>query len=191
MLLRALLIVLSVLGPACVALADGAVQRIITASDRQKLQQYGQTRQKALGESRKGAAADIAVLDEVLARPIVSFKGFDMTGQWQCRTIKVGGIGDLVIYDWFRCRVTDDGSGWRLEKTSGSQRTAGRFYDDDDRRLIYLGSLFIAGDPMKPYGSGPETDQVGYAFRTGPRAWRIEMPAPYYESTLDILEFRK
>lgn len=191
MLLTAILLVVSVFGPVQVALADGAVQKIITASDRQKLEKYGETRRKALDESRKGAPADIAVLDGVLARPLISFQGFDMTGRWQCRTIKVGGLGDLVVYDWFRCLVTDDGSGWRLEKTSGSQRTAGRFYDDDERRLIYLGSLFIAGDPVTPYGSGPQTDQVGYAFRTGARAWRIEMPAPYYESTLDILEFRK
>ena len=99
--------------------------------------------------------------------PLRSFAGLDLTGNWQCRTIKLGGIGDLVIYDWFKCRVTDDGSGWRLEKLTGSQRMAGRFYDDGDKRMIYLGSFFIAGDPIKPYGSGPETDQVGYAFRTG------------------------
>lgn len=191
MLFRAILVALAVMVPVGFATADGAVQKIITASDRQKLEKYGETRKKAIDESRKGAVADIAALDGELAKSIISFKGFDMTGKWQCRTIKVGGIGDLVVYDWFKCRVTDDGSGWRLEKTSGSQRTAGRFYDDDDKRLIYLGSLFIAGDPVKPYGSGPETDQVGYAFRTGPKAWRIEMPAPYYESTLDILEFRR
>jgi hypothetical protein len=78
-----------------------------------------------------------------------------------------------------------------LEKLTGSQRTKGRFYDDDARRAIYLGSFFVEGDPVQPYGSGPKTDQVGYAFRTGVDAWRIEFPAPYYESTLDILEFRR
>ena len=38
---------------------------------------------------------------------------------------------------------------------------------------------------------GNVSDQVGYAFRTGPREWRIEFPAPYYESKLDILELRR
>ena len=192
MLLRVILVVaLSVMGSAAPARAEGVVQNLITPSDAQKLAKYGETRKKAIEESRTGAPAEIAILDALLAGPILSFGDVDMMGKWQCRTIKVGGIGDLVIYDWFRCRVTDDGSGWRLEKTSGSQRTAGTFYTDDDRRLIYLGSLFIAGDPITPYGSGPKTDQVGYAFRIGPAAWRIEMPAPYYESTLDILEFRR
>jgi hypothetical protein len=32
---------------------------------------------------------------------------------------------------------------------------------------------------------------VGYAFRSGPAAWRIELPAPRYESKLDIMEFRR
>jgi hypothetical protein len=114
-----------------------------------------------------------------------------MVGDWQCRTIKAGGLAKLVVYGWFKCRVSDDGSGWMLEKVSGSQRTKGRSFDDGEKRLIYLGSFHVAGATAKPYASGPESDQVGYAFRTGPQEWRIEFPAPYYESKLDILEFRR
>lgn len=46
-------------------------------------------------------------------------------------------------------------------------------------------------DKAKPYGSGPESDQVGYAFRNSAAEWRIEFPAPYYESKLDIMEFKR
>ena len=67
----------------------------------------------------------------------------------------------------------------------------GRLYTESERRLIYLGSGFVAGEPVEPYGSGPKSDQVGYAFLAGPKSWRIEFPAPYYESKLDILEFRR
>lgn len=173
------------------ALADGAVQKLITAADKTRLENYGETRKAALAEAQKGLPEDLAQLDAVLAKPFEPFAGFDMTGNWRCRTIKVGGLSELIIYDWFKCKVTDDGSGWRLEKTTGSQRTKGAFYDDNEKRLIYLGSFFVSGDRVKPYGSGPESDQVGYAFRTGPAEWRIEFPAPYYESKLDILEFRR
>ncbi|TIY07239.1 MAG: DUF4893 domain-containing protein, partial [Mesorhizobium sp.] len=31
----------------------------------------------------------------------------------------------------------------------------------------------------------------GYAFRNSVNEWRIEFPAPYYESKLDILEFKR
>lgn len=173
------------------AFATGEIVSLITPADKQRLDAYDATRAQALAEARKGDAADLATLDALLAKPLVSFQDFDMTGDWQCRTIKAGGIAELVIYGWFKCRVSDDGSGWRLEKLTGSQRTAGRFFDDGDKRLTYLGSGFIAGDKAKPYGAGPETDQAGYAVRTGPKEWRIEFPAPFCESKLDILEFRR
>ncbi|WP_353645613.1 DUF4893 domain-containing protein [Mesorhizobium sp. WSM2239] len=171
--------------------ADGVVQKLITPADKTRLENYEATRKEALEEAKAGAPADVAELDRILADPPLPFADFDMVGDWQCRTIKAGGLAELVVYGWFKCRVSDDGSGWMLEKVSGSQRTKGRFYTESDTRLIYLGSFHIAGDPAKPYGSGPESDQVGYAFRTGPLAWRIEFPAPYYESKLDVLEFRR
>jgi len=174
------------------AYADGTFQKLVTPADRVRLEKYGETRKAAIAEAKAGGtASDLATLDKLLAKPLVSFSGFDMVGNWQCRTTKVGGLSPLVIYGWFKCRVTDDGSGWKLEKITGSQRTTGRFYDDGDKRLHYLGSQYVAGETPKPYGAGLATDQVGYVFRTGPKEWRIELPAPYYESKLDILEFRR
>ncbi len=178
--------------PASHALATGEIQSLITASDSQRLEKYDETRKAALAEAKAGGAAeDVAVLDKLIAKEPIAFGDFDMTGRWQCRTIKVGGLVPVVIYGWFRCRVTDDGSGWMLEKTSGSQRTRGRFFTDSDTRLTYLGSFYVAGETPQKYGSGPEKDQVGYTFRTGTNEWRIEFPAPHYESKLDILEFRR
>jgi hypothetical protein len=191
MKIRAWLLAVLLALPAAHARADGVVQKLITPADKSRLENYEATRKEALQEAKAGAPADGAELDGILARQTLPFSDFDMVGDWQCRTIKAGGLAELVVYGWFKCRVSDDGSGWMLEKVSGSQRTKGRFYTESDTRLIYLGSFHIAGDAAKPYGSGPESDQVGYAFHTGPQAWRIEFPAPYYESKLDILEFRR
>jgi hypothetical protein len=174
------------------ALADGVVQKLMTPSDKAKLEKYGETRKAAIAAAQKGEPAEVKEFNALLARPLVAFSDKDLTGNWKCRTIKAGGdFGVLVIYGWFKCKVGDDGSGWVLEKLTGSQRTKGRFYDDNAKRAIYLGSFFVEGDPVLPYGSGPKSDQVGYAFRTGPNAWRLELPAPYYESNLDILEFKR
>lgn len=173
-------------------LADGVVQKLMTPADKVRLDKYDETRNVALAEAKNGGGmAEFAALDTLLTKPLLSTPDFDLGGEWRCRTTKVGGLSPLVVYGWFKCRVSDDGSGWKLEKTSGSQRTTGRFYDDGEKRMIYLGSFFVAGDTPKPYGSGPESDQVGYAFRTGPAEWRIEFPAPQYESKLDVLEFRR
>lgn len=172
--------------------ADGVVDKIMTPADKARLQNYEAARTEALAEAKGGgAASDIAQLEATLAKPNISLSDFNMAGGWRCRTTKAGKLAPLVIYGWFKCKVTDDGSGWVLEKLTGSQRTKGRFYTDSDTRLIYLGSAFVAGENAKPYGKGPETDQVGYVFRTGPREWRIEMPSPHLESKLDIIEFRR
>lgn len=187
-------VLLAALGLLCLVLparADGEVQKIITPADKVRLDKYGETRKAALAEAKAGDPCEVSQLDALLAKPIVAFSDKDLSGNWQCRTIKVGLTGPLVIYGWFKCKVTDDGSGWQLEKVSGSQRTKGRFFDDSEKRAIYLGSGYVNDNKPKPYGSGPESDQVGYAFRTSANEWRIEFPAPYYESKLDIIEFKR
>lgn len=171
--------------------ADGEVQKLITDADKARLDKYGETRKAALEEAKVGNPSEVKQLEDLLAKPLVAFSDKDLTGNWKCRTIKAGGISPLVIYGWFKCKVTDDGSGWRLAKISGSQRTGGRFFDDGDKRAIYLGSFSVNDDKAKPYGSGPESDQVGYAFRNSATEWRIEFPAPYYESKLDIMELKR
>lgn len=187
--LFALLIFASSVAP---ALADGEFDKLITAADRQRMEKYDQTRAEALNEARIGGSAEeIRTLNAVVDAPPQSWAGFDMTGKWQCRTIKTGGSVPVVVYDWFKCKVTDDGSGWTLEKVSGSQRTKGRFFDAGDTKLTYLGSFFIAGEKIMPYGSGPDSDQFAYAYRIGPKSFRMEFPAPRYESKMDIIEFKR
>src|SRR5690606_18828919 len=106
------------------ASATGEIESIITQADRDRLAGFEAARAQALAEARAGGSAgDIATLDSVVNATPQSFEGFDMAGSWQCRTIKAGGRSELVVYGWFRCRVTDDGSGWRLQKLAGSQRT--------------------------------------------------------------------
>jgi hypothetical protein len=191
MMPRLLLAALGLIALTLPAHADGEVQKLITAADKARLDKYGETRKAALEEAKAGNPTEVKQLDELLAKPLVAFSDKDLTGSWKCRTIKAGGLSPLVIYGWFKCKVTDDGSGWRLAKISGSQRTAGRFFDDGDKRAIYLGSFSVNDDKAKSYGSGPESDQVGYAFRNSATEWRIEFPAPYYESKLDIMEFKR
>lgn len=175
------------------ARADGELDAKMTAADKARLAAYSTTRAEAVAEAKSGGSpADIADLDEILAQQPLTFRdGFDPTGKWKCRTIKLGGMLPLTIYDWFDCRVSDDGSGWYLVKTSGSQRTSGRFYDDGDERLVYLGALNYSREKPIDYGKDAERDQVAYVFRTGPQELRMEFPAPKFESKLDILELKR
>lgn len=172
--------------------ATGEIESLITDADRERLASYETIREQASEEARaSGSPQDRATFDQVVTPEPLSWSDFDMTGEWQCRTIKAGGLAQLVVYGWFKCRVTDDGSGWTLEKLTGSQKSKGRFFTDSDTRLTYLGAYAVNDDPFPPYGAGPASDQVGYAFRAGENSWRIEFPAPRRESKLDILELRR
>jgi len=175
------------------AFADGELDAKMTAADKARLAAYATTRAEAVAEATAGGTpGDIAVLDEVLGNEPLSFRdGFDPTGKWKCRTIKVGGMRPLTIYDWFDCRISDDGSGWYLVKTTGSQRTSGRFYDDSDTRLVYLGALNYGGEKPVDYGKDAERDQVAYVFRRGAQQLRMEFPSPKFVSKLDILELKR
>ncbi|MDV2964695.1 DUF4893 domain-containing protein [Nitratireductor aquimarinus] len=170
---------------------DSVVQKI-TYRDAARLDAYERMRGEAFKQARAGGAAeDIALLDEIDGRQKRSFQGLDLSGAWQCRTIKTGGLAPLIVYGWFGCEVSDDGSGWFFEKLTGSQLTDGHFFDDGDSRMIYLGVFSVSGDQPPAYGAGRETDQVGYVFRDGEAQWRIEFPAPERESILDIMEIRR
>ena len=64
-------------------------------------------------QGRRRSAGDVATLDKVLAGEALPFaESFDPVGDWRCRTIKLGGAPALIVYGWFKCRISDDGSGW-------------------------------------------------------------------------------
>jgi Domain of unknown function (DUF4893) len=173
--------------------AEGELPKIITSADREKLDRLGAIRDQAIQEARaKGSKEDLAILEQALSGDALSLHhGFDPLGDWRCRTIKLGKALPIAVYGRFRCRIVDDGSGWRLEKTSGSQRTSGRFYDKNDHEMVYLGVLSVVGDAPVSYGSVAQRNQVAVAVRPGPNRLRLEFPSPVYNSLLDILELER
>ena len=184
------MVLLALAGP---AFADGAVLSKMTKDDKARLDNFDATRAKAIAEARAtGSRQDIAVLDKVLAGEPLGLRDAGLAGDWRCRTIKLGGMEpQLVVYGWFKCGIFEDGAGLWLDKTTGSQRTRGLFYDDGDTRMIYLGKLHYGYEKPGLYGQDPTRDQVAYAFRVGPKRMRLEFPAPQYESLLDIMELER
>jgi hypothetical protein len=194
---RAWLPLVLVLSGACPAWADGTLAGKLSADDRQRLESFDSVRGEAIGAARESDdKAALAALDAILSGKPEPIRGAtDLAGDWRCRVAKLGGSDTLplVIYDWFRCRITDDGAGLRLDKISGSQRTAGTFYDDADaERLTYVGASYYGheGKP-KPYGADAERDQVGYLVRVGRDRLRLEFPSPRRESQFDIMELER
>ncbi len=182
---------LSALAP--VAHAEGVLQSLLTPDDKARLAGLDAARDRAVEQARaKGDPAAVAVLDEVLKGPLLSVRdGFSPLGEWRCRTIKLGRDAPVTVYGWFRCRIREDSVGYRLEKLTGSQRTAGYFYDDTETALVYLGALSYADEPFGRYGVKADRNMPGRLVRTAPGAMRIEFPDPVHDSDFDILDLRR
>jgi len=171
----------------------GTWRATATDQDRTRIRNWYASWQAALADARaKGYGADVeregALLDPMAALPNPHLPA----GDYRCRTVKLGaqrGTLGYVAYDWFQCRVADEQGIASLTKLTGSQRPVGLIFPDDLKRQIFLGTLEL-GDETMPidYGSDRMRDMAGLVERIGDNRWRLVLPAPAYESLLDVIE---
>jgi Domain of unknown function (DUF4893) len=172
------------------AFADGELDKIISPFDKQRLANFDKTEAEALSQALRGDPAEVGILTAALSGKALPLDGdFDPVGNWRCRVIKTGGddVLPLVVYGWFKCKITDDGSGWFVTKISGSQRLTGRLYTKSASELVFLGAGHVNDDPPRKYGQDPEEDQVAIVTRRARDGLVFEFPAPQVESRLDVM----
>jgi hypothetical protein len=187
--MRLILLLVTSLFASTAAFADGELQTLLRDTDKQALQSFDDVKSKALAAARtSGPAEDVKVLDAALSGTAISMSApFDPTGNWKCRTIKLGGTPPLTVYPNFRCTITDDGIGWFLKKQTGSQRTQGHFYTESATRLIYLGVGYVTGETPGKYETANKESHVAVVERLGDKKLVLQFPKPVYESEFDIL----
>ena len=168
---------------ACAVPADSA----LSADDAARLDNAQTTRLRAMGEALMAeSAADRAALSALFAPG-----GEDLTtipdGKYRCRTLKLGGMLPLTVYGYFECAISDGGT--RIEKLTGSQRFTGTLTSTDDG-LTYIGALHYGDEAPQAYGADAERNQVGCLYHVTGLAplYRLEIPEPYFESRLDVIE---
>jgi hypothetical protein len=167
---------------------------IATPADRGRLRTWRTSWLDALGRARaNGAAREIAAQgvlldpDRFLTRPIPP------AGAYRCRVFKLGargaGMRDYVAYPAYDCRVDQEGDIASFHKITGSQRPVGLIFPDPQGRAVFLGTLML-GDETRAmeYGRDTTRDMIGYVDRVAERQWRIVVPQPAFESTLDVIE---
>ena len=115
-------------------------------------------------------------------------------GNYRCRTVKLGSQGGeqglgYVVYGWFACRIEQTPAGLKFSKLTGSQRPSGLLFPENDRHMLFLGSMALASEPAaRSYGLRPDRDMVAVLERIGERRWRLAVPWPANESNLDLIE---
>ncbi len=181
-------------------LAFGAhADTALRAQDMARLDRFDATVGDALLQAfSAGAPADVAALSAALSgTPQVAFDA-SLTGDWSCRTLKLGGLSQLVVYTTFKCRFTPTSEGFAFEKLTGSQRTKGAITLRDGR-AIYVGMGFVAGQTPPDYADLPEDFRSDGAIQTDVALFqrisdsraRLMFPAPAVESDFDILELTR
>jgi hypothetical protein len=167
-------------------------QAAATDNDRQRLRDWRTAFTKALEQARTTNAADIDREGRLLD-PDAAIGGVPIpNGNYRCRTVKVGakteGLLNYVAYPAFRCRI-EAGKAQRFTKLSGSQRPVGLIYPADALREVFLGTM-VLGDETQAYQYGRDQDRdlAGWVERIDQRRWRMVLPYPHYESTLDVIE---
>ena len=90
----------------------------------------------------------------------------------------------------FFCYVEVEGPLFTIVKQTGSQRPAGRLWEDDvAHRLIFLGTLALGSEEeARAYGDDPKRDMAGIFERIGPFVWRLVIPYPQNGAQLDVFE---
>jgi hypothetical protein len=171
-----------------------AWKQVATDADEDRLARLSAAWESAMADARRPAAGEIrregALLrgDAALPRPAPT------PGSYNCRLIKIGkATSKSKAYESFKpffCYVEVEDDLLTIVKQTGSQRPAGRLWEDDDpNRLIFLGSLALGGeDQPLAYGDNPKRDMAGVLQRIGPFKWRLVIPWPQSTSKLDVFE---
>ena len=167
---------------------------VATANDRERLRDWRTAFTKALGQANKaGHAAEIEKEGRLLDPDAAIGPVPIANGSYKCRVIKLGakseGLLDYIAYPAFDCRIEQQGPLQRFVKLTGSQRHAGLIYPADPLRQVFLGTL-VLGDETSAmhYGADRDRDVAGWVERIEDRRWRLVLPYPAFESTLDVIE---
>ncbi|WP_162789183.1 MULTISPECIES: DUF4893 domain-containing protein [Sphingomonas] len=172
-----------------------AWQGVASRADIDRIARIRQAWDEGLSEARatgnrRDVEAEGALLkgDSALARPAPT------PGSYECRMVRLGRTEPrgkaFEKFKPFFCYVEVDGNLLTIVKQTGSQRPAGRLWEDDNpERLIYLGSLALGSEEQpKAYGDDPKRDMAGVFERIGPFRWRLVIPWPQAQSKLDVYE---
>ena len=171
-----------------------AWKQVATTADESRIGRLGLAWQDALADARRSNAADVRREGRLLEPRAALPRPAPTPGSYNCRLVKVGRAARrgpaFERFQPFFCYVEVEGDLLTIVKQTGSERPAGRLWEDDrPDRLVFLGSLAL-GNEEQPlaYGDDPRRDMAGVVERIAPFRWRLVIPWPQGTSKLDVFE---
>ena len=171
-----------------------AYRDVVTEDDRIRLRDWRTSFVAGLQGARKAGHSDEVAREGALLNPDAALIDPAIpNGMYRCRVIKLGakdpGNLDYVSLPSVTCRIRPEQSLQRVGKLGGAQRYVGVIFPGDALRNVFLGTLAFADERrVLQYGQDDQRDVAGYVERIGPNRWRLVMPAPHFESRVDVME---
>jgi len=175
-------------------LKSEAWKAVATAADQDRIARLGLAWQEALAEAKKTDETEIRKEGKLLLPRSALPRPAPTPGSYNCRMIALGKATpkgkSFESFKPFFCYVEVEGDQLTIVKQTGSQRPAGRLWEDDDpNRMIFLGSLALADeDQPLAYGDDPKRNMAGVFERIGAFRWRLVIPWPQSDSKLEVFE---
>jgi hypothetical protein len=169
-------------------------REIATPADRERIAKWRSGWTTALAKAQASGFGGRIAAQGVLMQPDAALPDpAPPPGDYRCRVTKLGAQGegglDYVAYPGFTCRISMEKDLLSFTKLDGSQRPVGLLFPNDEARMIFLGTIML-GDESRPldYGRDAERDMAGAFERIGQKRWRLVLPWPQWDSTLDVIE---
>lgn len=170
-------------------------QGVASTADLNRIRRVATGWSSGLAEARAAGfrdqiRAEGALLDPDAAKP----RPAPTPGSYSCRLVRLGKQGNkgpaFQKFKPFFCYVEVEGPLFTIVKQTGSQRPAGRLWEDDlPSRLIFLGTLALGSEEeARAYGDDPKRDMAGVFERIAPFIWRLVIPYPQNGAQLDVFE---
>ena len=168
---------------------------VASSEDANRIRRVGTAWSSGLAEARAGGAnGEIAAEGKLLNANAAIAKPAPTPGSYSCRMIRLGkekarGPAFQKFKPFF-CYVGVEGDLFTIVKQTGSQRPAGRLWEDDNpNRLIFLGTLALGDEQeARAYGEDPKRDMTGIFERIAPFQWRLVIPFTQSGARLDVYE---
>lgn len=172
-----------------------AWNRVASDADRARIARAPLAWQQGLAEARaRGFASDIRSEGRLLVSGGALSRPAPTPGSYSCRVVSLGRSAKrgpaFEKFKPFFCYIDLEGDLFTIVKQTGSQRPAGRLWEDDNpTRLIFLGSLALGNEEeARAYGDDPRRDVAGVFERIAPFVWRLVIPFPRDGTKLQVFE---
>jgi hypothetical protein len=172
-------------------------QGFANPEDRNRIRRVATGWSSGLAEARAAGFRDAIRAEGRLLDPDAGLvRPAPTPGSYSCRLVKLGRTnGKGPAFEKFRpffCYVQVEDDLFTIVKQTGSQRPAGRLWEDDlPNRLIFLGSLALGNEEeARAYGDDPRRDMAGIFERIAPFQWRLVIPYPRDGSQLQVFELK-